>query len=120
MRSAKESKMGRPKIFDPRNAQLKLNLTAAEHESIVQRAKTLGMRPAHFSRALLLNSNDITASRQRSPSHIERLNYSALVRMGNNLNQMMRHLHRTGEPVPDDLGPLLTDIRQILVRGAPK
>jgi hypothetical protein len=33
---------------------------------------------------------------------------------------MMRHLHQTGEPVPADLGSLLTDIREILSRGIKK
>jgi hypothetical protein len=32
------------------------------------------------------------------------------------LNQMVRHLHATGDPLPADLEPLLRDIRQILTR----
>jgi hypothetical protein len=112
--------MGRPKKSDPRDRQLNFSLTAVEYESIAQRAKALGMRPVHFGRALLLNSNSAAAPNQRTPSNIEKLNYSALVRMGNNLNQMMRHLHRTGEPAPADLEPLLKDIRQILARGVSK
>ena len=39
--------------------------------------------------------------------------YGQLVRLGNNLNQMVRHLHRTGDPLPADLEPLLKDIRHI-------
>ena len=112
--------MGRPRKSDPRDRQLNLSLTAAEYESIVARAKALGMRPVHFGRALVLNSNSAPAPIQRTPSRMERLNYSALARLGNNLNQMMRHLHGTGEPVPADLEPLLTDIRNIIARGAEK
>jgi hypothetical protein len=32
---------------------------------------------------------------------------------------MIRHLHRTGDPLPADLEPLLKDIRQILARARP-
>jgi hypothetical protein len=112
--------MGRPKKIELRDRQLNLSLTATEYESIVQRAKALGMRPVHFGRAVLLNSNSTPAARPPTPSNIEKLNYSALARLGNNLNQMMRHLHQTGEPMPPDLEPLLTDIRGIIARGAPK
>jgi hypothetical protein len=119
MRSAKEAtNMGRPRKSDPRTRQLNLSLTDAEYESITQRARALGMRPVHFGRAMLLNSNMASMPSQRAPGHIEKLNYSALVRLGNNLNQMMRHLHRTGDPVPADLEPLLTDVRAIVARGA--
>jgi hypothetical protein len=108
--------MGRPKKNEPRDRQLNFSLTATEYESIVARATALGMRPVHFGRALLLNSNTAPAAAQRAPSNIEKLNYAALARMGNNLNQMMRHLHRTGDPLPPDLEPLLNDIRQVLTR----
>ena len=112
--------MGRSRKSDPRDRQLNLSLTAAEYESIVARAKALGMRPVHFGRALVLNSNSAAAAIQRTQSRIERLNYSALVRLGNNLNQMMKHLHWSGEPVPADLAPLLTDIREIIACGVKK
>jgi hypothetical protein len=110
--------MGRPKKNEPRDRQLNVSLTAAEYESLVQRAQALGMRPVHFGRALLLNSNMAPAASKKPTSNIEKLNYSALARLGNNLNQMMRHLHRTGDPLPPDLEPLLTDIRRIIARGA--
>jgi hypothetical protein len=110
--------MARPRKSEPRDRQLNLSLTAAEYENIVQRANALGMRPVHFGRALVLNSNTAPLSNRRTPSNIEKLNYSALVRLGNNLNQMMRYLHQTGDPLPADLEPLLTDIRTIIERGA--
>jgi hypothetical protein len=108
--------MGRPKKSEPRDRQLNVSLTAAEYESLVRRAQALGMRPVHFSRALLLNSNVAPAVNRKPTSNIEKLNYSALARLGNNLNQMMRYLHRTGDPLPPDLEPLLTDIRRIIAR----
>jgi hypothetical protein len=69
---------------------------------------------------LVLDKDVVPASHRQMPSNIERLNYSALIRAGSNLNQMMRHLHRTGEPAPADLEPLLIDIRQIIERGFKK
>lgn len=111
--------MARPRKTEPRDRQLNLSLTGAEYESIAKRAEALGMRPVHFGRALVLNTDAmrIPSIKQKSPSNIERLNYSALVRLGNNLNQMMRHLHQTGDPLPADLEPLLKDIRQIIGPG---
>jgi hypothetical protein len=109
--------MGRPKKNEPRDRQLNVGLTATEYESLVRRAHALGMRPVHFGRALLLNSNIAPTVNRQPTSNIEKLNYSALARLGNNLNQMMRHLHRTGDPVPADLEPLLGDIRRIIARG---
>jgi hypothetical protein len=109
--------MGRPKNkTDPRDKQLNLSLTAAEYESLVRRAQAVGMRPVHFGRALIFDqSRKILTSSE--VSNIARLNLGQLVRLGNNLNQMVRHLHQTGDPLPADLEPLLTDIRQIIARG---
>ncbi len=111
--------MGRPtKSLEPRCKQLNLSLTASELESIRQRAEAVGMRPVHFGRALLLDENrKINCAKNESGGNGERLIYGQLVRLGNNLNQMVRHLHRTGDPLPADLEPLLKDIRQLLARG---
>ena len=115
--------MSRPRRSDPRTKQLNLSLTPAELASIEARAAALGMRPAHFSRALLLEDHGAPDASERipQPTHIqrgnmERLIHGQLVRLGNNLNQMMRHLHSSGDPVPADLEPLLTDIRALIGR----
>lgn len=109
--------MGRPNKSEPRCKQLNLSLTAGELESIRRRAQALGMRPVHFGRALLLDHDcALTIKREPDNSNIERLIYAQLVRLGNNLNQMVRHLHRTGDPLPPDLEPLLKDIRQVIAR----
>jgi hypothetical protein len=111
--------MGRPKVHEVRSMQLKLNLTAKEYEGLVRRAEAVGMRLTHFSRAIVV-STDASAPREKISDNTEKLIYLALMRVGNNLNQMMRYLHRTGEPVPADLGPLLSDIRQIFSTGIKK
>jgi hypothetical protein len=48
-----------------------------------------------------------------------RLIHTQLVRLGNYLNQLVRKLHQTGHPLPDDLVPLLQDIR-VLIASLPK
>ena len=100
--------------------QLKLNLTATEYECVVRRANAVAMRPTHYARMVMLDRDVVPAPRQRTPSDLERLNYQSLVRVGNNLNQMMRHLHQTGGPAPNDLEPLLKDNREIINRGIKK
>src|SRR5258707_81742 len=95
--------MGRPKKSEPRSQQLNLSLTASELESIKRRAHAVGMRPVHFGRALLLDQGRKLAIKSEPSSNAERLIYDQLVRLGNNLNQMVRHLHQTGDPLPADL-----------------
>ena len=112
--------MRRPLKNTPRDRQLNLSLTAAEFENIRTRAASLGLRPALFARAVLCDTKHsrpptVTAS-PAEPSPLLRLTYNQLMRVGNNLNQMMRHLHRTGDPLPADLAPLLADIRALLAR----
>jgi hypothetical protein len=112
--------MGRPTISEPRCHQLNLSLTARELESIQKRAAALGMRPVHFGRAMLLDhKRQPVVDAALGGAQMDRLVYAQLVRLGNNLNQMVRHLHRTGDPLPGDLEPLLNDIRHLLERRLP-
>jgi len=119
MRSAKEQKnMGRPKAREPRTRQLNISFTVSEIESIRTRASVLGMRPSFFGRAMLLDAKAHPgAAPEEDRRH--RLLRQQLIRLGNNLNQMVRHLHQTGDPRPADLEPLLKDIREIIARFAP-
>ena len=111
--------MGRPRKPEPRDRQLNLSLTTSELQSIERRAQALGMRPVHFGRALLLDERQKLAAPKATATNASRLIHGQLIRMGNNLNQLVRHLHQTNDPLPADLEPLLTDIRQLIVRVAP-
>jgi hypothetical protein len=111
--------MGRPRTSEPRNQQLNLSLTQGELENIQRRASALGMRPVHFARAALIDPGNKVAVTRAPSSHVDRLVYAEISRLGNNLNQLVRHLHRTGDPLPADLEPLLKDIRQIIERRVP-
>ena len=112
--------VSRPQTKERRDRQLNLSLTASEWDSIRQRASALGLRPAHFGRAVLLDAkHSVPATlltRQDELSPLMRMIYNQLIRLGSNLNQLMRHLHQTGDPLPADLEPLLKDIRTILAR----
>ena len=67
--------MGRPKVSNLRDMQLKLNLTATEYECVVRRARAVGMRPTHFGRALVLSKDTAPAADPYKPSNVERLSY---------------------------------------------
>ncbi len=109
--------MGRPRKSELRDRQLNLSLTEREFENIKERAQAVGMRPVHFGRFLVLdNSGRPAIAPQPADSNAQKLIYAQLSRLGNLLNQMVRHLHQTGDPLPPDLEPLLRDIRQILTR----
>jgi hypothetical protein len=112
--------MGRPRKSEPRDRQLNVSLTAAEYESIAQRARALGMRPVHFGREKLLDRDRPVSPSRADGNHVVRLYVHHLSRLGNLLNQTVRHLHQTGDPLPADLEPLLKDIRQIIARGVPQ
>ncbi len=109
--------MVRPKIPEPRSEQLNISLTRAELDSIRKRAESVGMRPVHFGRLLLLQKGQNANFGTSEKSSLEKLIFVQLSRLGNNLNQMVRHLHVTGDPLPADAEPLLKDIRQILSRA---
>ncbi|MGY8666197.1 plasmid mobilization relaxosome protein MobC [Bradyrhizobium sp. UFLA05-109] len=107
--------MARPRLPNPRNTQLKLYFTAGELASIKSRAEALGMRPVHFGRAVLLAGGPFAVQTERASSATGQI-LVQLSRLGNNLNQMVRHLHMMNDPLPADLEPLLADIRAILAR----
>jgi Bacterial mobilisation protein (MobC) len=108
--------MGRPKVSEARTEQFNLSLTVGELANIKRRAAALGMRPVHFGRALLLDEGHRLTITSEPRDNSQRLICNQLARLGNNLNQMVRHLHRTGDPLPPDLEPLLNDIRKIIGR----
>jgi hypothetical protein len=117
MRSAKEATMGRPTTSEPRNKQLNLSLTSNEFESVRLRAKSVGMRPVHFGRAILLDERRKVAEKCDADNNVRKLIYVQLIRIGNNLNQLVRHLHRHGGALPSELDPLLRDIRRLIMKG---
>ena len=105
--------MPRPRLPVLRDRQLNLRLTRAEFEGVKARADSSGLRIVDYGRAVLLGDKAVLA-RASAGSAAERLIHAQLRRLGNNLNQLVRHLHMTKEPPPANLEPLLQDIRQAL------
>lgn len=112
--------MSRSAKSEPRNKQLNLSLTASEFERLKVRAEAVGMRPAHFGRAMVLDETRRPALKVGVDHNAAKFLYAQLVRLGNNLNQLVRHLHRHGGPLPADLEPLLRDIRHLIIRHMPR
>lgn len=107
--------MARSRLSELRDRQFNISLTATEYDSILRRATALGLRPVQLGRALLFDTKTVvTGVREKTPNSALRLEIS---RLGNLLNQLVRHLHRTGDPLPADLEPLLRDIRRLLAQG---
>jgi hypothetical protein len=112
--------VGRPTKSEPRNKQLNLSLTSSEFERVRLRAEAVNMRPVHFSRALVLDEGRRVSPKPGTESNAAKLIYLQLVRLGNNLNQLVRHSHRHGGPVPRELEPLLHEIRHLITKHLPR
>ena len=105
------------------NPKTRIALSPAQSESDRERALQYqaarrGARhaAAHFGRAVLLNRAIALESQAESATPAFRLIHTQLVRLGNNLNQLVRKLHQIGHTPPADLEPLLKDIRGLIAR----
>ncbi|MDN3277837.1 hypothetical protein QWJ07_26475 [Frankia sp. RB7] len=113
--------MGRPPKDIKRDRQISIRLTDHELAEITTRAAAAGTTPTEFGRARMLAGRTAPA---QSIAAVETLHQSRLIeiqlrRLGNLLNQMVRHMHQTGEILPDAV-PLLTELRSIITgRGLP-
>jgi hypothetical protein len=103
-----------------RDQQLNLSLTKGELERVRQRAETAGMRVVHFARMIVLDENRRPTMKSDTEHSATRLLYLQLARLGNNLNQLVRHMHRHGGPIPRELDPLLHEIRRHITRNMPQ
>ena len=107
--------MGRPrKLNDARDRQFNVGLTAHEMEIVQRAARLAGMRPVDYGRARLLSRPGRIARTSEAVRHLDPLFLVQLSRIGNNLNQVARRLNDLALPEPEDLAPLLMEIRQIL------
>src|SRR4051794_29088734 len=111
--------MGRPKKENPRDRQLNIHLTAGELATVVTRAAAFGMRPVDYGRWVLIDNGRPSAVPTQPEARFDRLVHIQLRRLGNLLNQLVRHAHQSGEAPAEDLKPLLRDIRAQLERSLP-
>ena len=117
--------MARPRSKTRRIHQLNFSLTGDELTALRCRADAASMHLVDFGRNLLLYPTATVrrhapekAEAVRALTHAARLLVQELRRLGNNLNQIARHLHSHAEPAPPSLEPLLREIRALLNRGA--
>ena len=106
--------MTRPRIKAKRDKQLNFSLTAEELTTLRFRAAAAGMHLVDYGRAMLLGKPMQVAD--FTPEHatnvrLRRLVHAQLSRIGNNLNQITRHLHTFREPAPPSLEPVLQELR---------
>lgn len=115
--------MVRPKLPITRDRQFNVSLTAAEFDAMQRAARMAGLRPVDFARAKIL-SKPVSSKVWRSARtthdvrQFEPVVLVALSRIGNNLNQIARSLNELSLDVPDDLAPLLAELRGILRMAA--
>jgi hypothetical protein len=88
----------------------------AEHAELVARARDAGLSTGAYSRTVLLGDAGPRA-RRRAPVDRELLahNNAALNRVGNNLNQIARALHRDDDLDPFELRATLAELQAVLV-----
>jgi hypothetical protein len=109
--------MGRPPLEIKRDRQFNVGLTKREHELLQRRAARAGMRPVDYGRARLLGEWRVTAQEASGGAHLDPLLLNALIRLGNNLNQIARRLNTLGQPAPATLSALLEEIRRLIAQG---
>jgi len=106
--------MGRPKLQITRDRQFNVGLTAAEFAELQRAARLAGMRPVDYGRAKLLSKPGRIARTAYDVRQLDPLLLVQLSRIGNNLNQIARGLNALSLPAPEDLAPLLADLRSIM------
>jgi len=106
--------MGRPKLKTARDRQFNIALTEDELAKVQRAARLIGMRPADYGRSRLLAKALRGLRTDISVRQLDPLLLVQLARVGNNLNQITRGLHALAVPAPEDLAPLLLEIRAIL------
>ena len=108
--------MARPTKHEKRDRQLNLKLTRREFDFVCARAAQRALRPVDYARAQLLAER--TAHTHAQHGHLDPLFLLQLSRLGNNLNQIARRLNGARTSAPEELVPLLAEIRSLIRKGA--
>jgi hypothetical protein len=106
--------MGRPKLQITRDRQFNVSLTETEWSGLQRAARLALMRPVDYARMRLLAKPSGLLRAEQAAPQLDPLLLLHLSRLGNNLNQIARRLNELRLPAPDDLAPLLAEIRGIL------
>lgn len=117
MRSTDKLGMARPRQHEIRDRQLNIKLSARELDFVLRQAAASGLRPAAYGRACLLTEWRVSELCIAAAPHLDPLFQVQLSRLGNNLNQIARRMHISGESAPPTLDPLLQEIRMLIKRS---
>jgi Bacterial mobilisation protein (MobC) len=110
--------MGRPTKKVKRDQQFNIKLTLREIAWVRARAEAARMRPVDYGRGQLLADRPLPRTASNAVPHLDTLFLLQLSRIGNNLNQIARKFHETGVCPPSSLESLLSDIRELIRKGA--
>lgn len=107
--------MARPQKEIKRDRQVCIKFTGAELDEVDTRVAAAGTSLSEYGRTCML-------ARRNAPAHDlvtvealkeQRLIHVQLRRLGNLLNQMVRHMHQTGQVLPD-AADILKELRTII------
>ena len=110
--------MGRPSKQEKRERQLNVKLTEHEFQWVAREATAVAMRPGEYGRAKVLADGPVETVVRAAGPQLDPLLLAQLARIGSNLNQIARRLHQLDVPAPEDLAPLLRDVREALQQAA--
>jgi hypothetical protein len=99
-----------------RDRQLNIALRSDELARLQRRADAVGLRLVPFARAILLNEG-VRVETITNMSTCDRLTYQQWVRVGQNLNQMVRQLNRFGSVSAAEVEAVLQDIRDLIAEA---
>lgn len=111
--------MGRKKQTVVKDHRIAFRVSADEMFLLTAKAKRDGTTVGGFARKKALSG---IVRKKRAQVLVAEMpfdvsTFTELRRIGVNLNQMMKHCHSFQVPPPDDLAPLLADMRRVLAKA---
>jgi len=106
--------MGRPRLAE--NAireNFTVRLTAAERARVEEKARQLNLSPSDYARACLVRGTVRVVQEGGFDPELVR----GVLAIGNNLNQIARHLNTTGQIDPTELHEVLAMVRAFLTEA---
>lgn len=106
--------MGRPRLAEHAiRENFTVRLSAAERARVEEQAQRLKLSPSDYARACLVRGTvRVVREDGHDPEQVR-----ALLAIGNNLNQIARHLNATGAHAPAKLDEVLDAISALLTEA---
>lgn len=106
--------MGRPRLAnDEIRENFTVRISAVEREQVEEKARLLKMTPSDYARACIVQGTvKVIHEEGHDPEKVR-----ALLKLGNNLNQIARHANETGCIDPTEVHEVLSLVRAILTEA---